>query len=145
MGVRVAQVERLADVVVGQADQRHTVARSVCQPRRQVGARRHQQGEVVEAGAAVGRYRPRLLDQVQQLCAAGAERGLGAVLAEQLQADRPAVVVEGALKVGDRQMHGPERELRGEPSPVARRRGLELLGILGRGSRLDRGELAHCS
>ena len=53
--VRVAEVDRLADEVVREADQRHAVAAGVGEPAREVDALGQQQGEVVEAGVAVRR------------------------------------------------------------------------------------------
>ena len=61
--VRVAEVDRLAHEVVGQADQRHAVAAGVREPAREVDALGQQQGEVVEAGVAVRRPGPGLLDE----------------------------------------------------------------------------------
>ena len=55
MPVGVAEVERLADEVVGEPGERHAVARRVREPAREVGALGQQQGEVVEAGVAVAR------------------------------------------------------------------------------------------
>src|SRR5207245_4712366 len=54
MSVRVAQVERLADEVIGQADQRHPVARGVREPAGEVGALGHGQGDVVAGGGSDG-------------------------------------------------------------------------------------------
>ena len=80
MAVRVAEVDRLADEVVRQAGQRHAVAGGVREPAREVGALRQEQREVVEAGVAARRPRARLLDEDEQLAAAGAERGASVLL-----------------------------------------------------------------
>ena len=79
--VGVAEVDRLADEVVGQAGQRHAVATGVRQPAREVGALGQQQREVVEAGVAVRGPGARLLDEHEQLPAARAERGPAVVAA----------------------------------------------------------------
>ena len=48
----IVEIERLAHPVVGSAGERHLVACHMQDPAREVGARRHQEGGVIEAGAA---------------------------------------------------------------------------------------------
>ena len=74
--VGVAQVERLADEVVGSARQLDAIADRVLHPAGQVRALGHQQREVEEAGVPVGGPRARLFDQTQELVAAGAQARL---------------------------------------------------------------------
>ena len=92
--VGVAQVEGLADEVVGRPRQGHALPCGVRQPAREVDPLRNEQREVEEARVAVSGPRSRQLGQVQQRLAAGAERGLAVGVLEHVQADRPAVVVE---------------------------------------------------
>ena len=92
--VGVAQVEGLADEVVGRPRQGHALASGVRQPAREIDPLRNEQREVEEARVAVSGPRSRQLGQVQQRLAAGAERGLAVGVLEHVQADRPAVVVE---------------------------------------------------
>ena len=75
VAVRVGEVERLADEVVGEAGERHPVAGRVREPAGEVGALGQQEGEVEEAGVADRGPRARLLVQDEQLAPAGAERG----------------------------------------------------------------------
>ena len=109
MPVRVAEIQRLADEVIGQAGHRHAVAGGMRQPAGEVGPLGHQQREVIEAGGT--RHGPcaRLLDQHQQLVAAGAQHRPRAALVEHLQADRLAVERERAAEVGHGQVHGADR------------------------------------
>ena len=51
-----------------------------------------------EAGVTVGRPRARLFDELQELGRARTERRLSAAFAEHLEADRAAVLVEGAFE-----------------------------------------------
>ena len=74
--VGIAQVERLADEVIRGAGQLDAVADRVLQPAGQVAALGHEQREVEETGVAVGGPRARLLDEVQELAAAGAQARL---------------------------------------------------------------------
>ena len=71
----VVEVEGLAHRVVGGAGERHLVARNVQDPAREVGARRHQERGVIEAGGArvVGLGIGPMLE-LEQGHAAGAER-----------------------------------------------------------------------
>ena len=110
--VGIAQVERLADEVVGEPDERHAVARRVREPAREVGALGHEQREVVEAGVADRRPRTGLLDEHQQLAPARAERRAAVSLLEQLEPDRRPVVLERALELRDGQVNRAERGLR---------------------------------
>ena len=64
--VGVAQVERLADEVVGEAVELHAVSRGVREPAREVGALGHEQREVEETGVAVGGSRAGLLDSTSR-------------------------------------------------------------------------------
>ncbi len=61
--VGVAQIERLADEVVGQPDERHAVADRMREPAREVDPPRDEEREVVEPGRAGNRSRARLLDE----------------------------------------------------------------------------------
>ncbi len=101
----VAEVERLADEVVGGAFERVAGGRQAAQGERQVGARRQQDREVEEAGGAA---RPLLgvgaADQLQQRRAVGrAERRLVTVVPQRHEPDH--LLVEGGLgrEVVDRQ------------------------------------------
>ena len=71
--VRVAEVERLADEVIGQPDERDAVARGMREPASEVDALGHEQGEVVEARISERRSRIPLLGEHEQLVVAGAE------------------------------------------------------------------------
>ena len=99
--VRVAEVDRLADVVVGESDQGHAVARGVRQPAREVRALGHAQGEMEEAGEAVGRPRARLLDETEELGAVHTERCPAHAAVEDVQADRTLVVRDRPLEIGN--------------------------------------------
>ena len=107
--VRVSEVDRLADVVVGEAGQRHPVARGVREPAGEVDAARHEQREVIEAGVSDGRPRARLLDEHDELGGVGAEGGVAAALLQHVQPDDGSVVVERAGEIGDGEVHRAHR------------------------------------
>ena len=115
VAVRVGEVDRLADRVVGEAVEAHVVAGGVGEPAREVGPGRHEQGEVEEAGVAVGRPRAGLLDEPQELAPTGPERGAPGAGVEQLEPDRRPVVGEGPLELRDGHVHragvGERRDL----------------------------------
>jgi len=51
MAIGIAEVDRLADIVVGEPGERDPVARRVGKPAREIGTVRQEQREVVEAAA----------------------------------------------------------------------------------------------
>jgi hypothetical protein len=126
--VGIAEVDRLADEVVREPDDRLALARRMGEPAREVGALRHEQREVVEAGVPGRRPRARLLDQDEQLARARPERGAPVVDRERLQPQRVLVVVERAPEVGDAQLDRAEARARRDLADRRRRR-LELLRI----------------
>ena len=73
--VRIAEVDRLADEVVGEPDERDAVARGVRQPAREIDAFGQEQREVIEARRVPRGAAPGVLHQHDQLAAAGAEPG----------------------------------------------------------------------
>ena len=102
--VGVAEVDRLAHEVVGGAGEADALAHGVRQPARQAGPVGQQQGEVEESRPPRRGLRARLLDELQQARPVHAERRAVIALREHVEADRPAVVVQRALEVGDRQV-----------------------------------------
>ena len=81
---------------------------------RELEPRRVQQREVVEAGVAAGRSRGGLLDEHEQVLAAGAERGAPVLAAVDLQADRGLVEAGGAREVRDAELDGAHAQRGGE-------------------------------
>ena len=77
-------------------------------------ARGVQQREVVEAGVAAGAAGAGVLDEHEQVLAAGAERGATVLAAVHPQADRALVEVDGAVEVGDGQLDGADPQRGGE-------------------------------
>jgi hypothetical protein len=73
-----------------------------------------QQREVVEARVAAGRARAGVLDEHEQVLAAGAQRGAAGLAPVQPQADRGRVEGDGALEVGDGELHGADPQRGGE-------------------------------
>ena len=121
--VGVAEVDRLADEVVGDADDRHLLAGGVREPAGEVGPLRHEQGEVVQARIAARGPRAGLLAEHEQVLAAGPERRPAVAAAVDAQADRALVVGDRAREVGDRQVDGAHARVhRAPPRPRARRR-----------------------
>ena len=110
--VGVVEVQRLADEVIGEAGERNAVARGVRQPAREVGALLDEQREVVEPRVAGGRPGARLLDEHEQLARADAQRRPARAVFQHAQPDGAAVVVQRALEVGHRQVHGAHRRQR---------------------------------
>jgi hypothetical protein len=84
------------------------------EPASQLPPGRQQEREVVEAGVAGRGTRARLLDEHEQLGAARAKRRTIVVALDHVEPDRRAVVVERALQVRDRQVHGAESEPGGQ-------------------------------
>ena len=103
--VRIAEVDRLADEVVGGAREADALAHGMRKPARETAPIGEQQREVEQARAAGRRLRARLLDELEQARVADAERRPAVVLRQHRQADRAAVVVERASEIGHRQMH----------------------------------------
>src|SRR5206468_5591445 len=69
-----AEMDRLADEVVGEADERNPLAGRVREPAGEVGALGDAQREVVEAGVPGRRPRTGLLDENEQLSVAAERR-----------------------------------------------------------------------
>ena len=103
--VGIAEVDGLADEVVGGAREPHALAYGVREPARQAGPVGQQQGEVEEPRAPRRRLRARLLDELEQARPTSAERCAAVALREHGKADGLAVVGQRALEVGDRQVH----------------------------------------
>ena len=99
--VGVGQVDRLGDAVVGRAADARAGDREAGGGAGELEPRRVQEREVVEPGVAAGAAGVRVLDEDEQVLAAGAERGAVAVAAVQSQADRGLVEVDRAVEVGD--------------------------------------------
>ena len=114
MPVRVSEVDRLADVVVGEAGQRHPVVRGVREPAGKRGALGNEQREVVQARVAVGGPGARLLDEPEELGGVGTEGGAAAALLQHVQPDDGSVVVERAGEIGDGEMNGAHRRRGGK-------------------------------
>ena len=105
--VGVAEVDRLADEVVGRARQAHALAHRVGDPEREAAPVRQQQREVEQPGAPGRRLRARHLDQLEQ--ARTVRRRASRDRRPAPGPSRPidvAVVLERALEIGDREMHG---------------------------------------
>ena len=79
MAVGIAQIERLADKVVGEPDQRHTIADGVVKPPGEVKAFGKQQRDVVEAGVAGARARARLFDEDKEFTSGNTQRHLAVI------------------------------------------------------------------
>ena len=113
--VGVAQIERLTDEVIGRAGQLNAVGDGVLHPPREVAALGHEQGEVKEAGVAVGRTGPGLLDEVEELHAVGrAKAGLAAAHPEHVETDRLDVVGQRPREVRHGEMDGADGGGRGD-------------------------------
>lgn len=129
VAVGIREVDRLADVVVGEALERDAVAGGMREPAGEIGALRHEQREVVEAGIAVGGARAVLLHQDEHGALAAPERKRALALLERLEADGCPVVGERLLEIRDGQVYGSEpgqrRELRGSIRCLR----LEFLGV----------------
>ena len=103
--VRVAQVERLADEVVGDSGHRHLLADCVGEPGGEVAPFRDEEREVEETRVARRRLGARNLVEDEQL-RISADGGAPVPLLAHPKPDRLSVVVERALEVGDRQLDG---------------------------------------
>jgi hypothetical protein len=104
--VGIAQVEGLADRMVGGAGERQLLAQRVRQPAGQRGARRDEQREVEQPGRPRRGAGARDLVEDQQLAAARPQpRGRAGAL-EDPQPDRPLVVGHRPAEVGDGQADG---------------------------------------
>ena len=112
--VGVAEVDGLADEVVGGTREPHALTHGMREPARQAGPIGQQQREVEQARAPGRRLCAGLLDELQQTRLAGAERGATVALGQDVEADRPPVVVERAPEVGDGEVHGAHVRLRGD-------------------------------
>src|SRR5581483_5548932 len=121
----------------------HPVSNGVREPARQVGALRHQQGEVIEAGVPPRGTRARPLDEDQQLAPAGAQRSPASASLKELQPDGRLVVADRPLEVGDRQVHRAERRPRRDLGRGRRAGGLELLRVAD--ARLGPGLVCGCA
>ena len=93
VAVGVGQVDRLGDAVVGRAADARAGDGEPLRGARELEPRGVQEREVVEAGVAPGGARVRVLDEHEQVLAAGAERGAVVLAAVQPQADRGLVEV----------------------------------------------------
>ncbi len=113
--VGIAQIDRLADVVIGEALDPRLVARRVREPAREARPVGHEQRDVVEAGVTVGRLRARLFDEADEL-GVGAERRAAVLAGEHAQPDDALPVLERAVEIGDGELDG---------SHVRRRRDLD--------------------
>jgi hypothetical protein len=102
--VGIAEIDRLADEVVGETCQRDSVAGGVGEPAREARTVGGQEREVEEPGVAVPRPGSRLLDENEQLGAAHAERQPLAVLPQHPKADLLLVIASRALELGDREL-----------------------------------------
>ena len=69
---------------------------------------------MVEAGVAPGGAGVRVLDEDEQVLAAGAERGAAVLAAMQPQADRGLVEADGPVEVGDGELDGAHPQRGGE-------------------------------
>ena len=113
--VGVAQIERLADEVVGRAGQLNAVGDGVLHPPGEVATLGHEQGEVEEAGVAVGRTGAGLLDEVEELHAVGrAKPGLAAAHPEHVETDRLDVVGQRPREVRHGEVDGADGGGRGD-------------------------------
>ena len=109
VSVRIGEVDRLADEVVGHPEQWHPVLGGVGEPAREISPLRHAQGEVVEPRVPPRPPRARLLDEAEQLDPVGTERGSAALSPDQLEADHAAVVAERAVELADQSSTAPIR------------------------------------
>ena len=117
VAVRIAQIKRLADAVVGRAIERHVRGQQTLQRIGQRGARRIQDRDVVQAGRAGWRRRaafalPGIQTDVVMIAARGEKGRLVAEPLLQLEPEHAAVEGERAVEVGHLQMHVADADVR---------------------------------
>ena len=102
--VGIGEIERLADEVVREPDQRHAVARGVRKPAGEIRALRHEKREMVEAGVSHTRACSDLLDENEQHAPIATERNAAITVIDRLKPHSVSIVRERALEIGDRQV-----------------------------------------
>ena len=112
--VRVGQVDRLRDAVVGGAGDRGVGQRKALDRACELLARGVQQRVVVEPGVAAGGPRARLLVEHHEVLPARAERRDGVFAAVQPQPEPVLVEADRAVEAGDGEVHGAQPERRGQ-------------------------------
>ena len=145
VAVGIGQVDRLGDAVVGRAADARAGGG---EPLR--GARQLERARGAAARSGRGRRGGRrgralaVLDEDEQVLAAGAERGAAVLAAVQPQADRVLVEGDRAVEVGDGQLDGAHPQRRGEDRSLGvglgRGHGLR---IAARGARLEWQDVTH--
>src|SRR5271165_1006043 len=96
VAVGIAEIDGLADEMVGEPDEGDAVARGVRQPCRKLLALGQQQREVIQAAVSGGPPGVTLLHEDQQLATIDAKRRLDGVLIEHRQADDLLVELQRA-------------------------------------------------
>jgi hypothetical protein len=105
VAVRVGEVDRLGDAVVGGAVDARARLGQAGRGARELEPRRVQERDVVEAGVAARGPRGRVGDEHEQVGVPARGQGRGAgVAGAHAQAERALVEVEGAVEVGDGEM-----------------------------------------
>ena len=117
--VGVGKVDRLVRAVVGGAVDRNAELGDAPAGARELLARGEEQREVVEAGVVAGGRRRAVLVQHDEVLAAGAQRGVGAVALADGQPDHLRVEADRAVEVGDPQVDRAERASRRRAGPVS--------------------------
>jgi len=126
--VGIAQVERLADAVIGSAVERNLRLDQTAQRIAQRRAGRIEDREMVQAGRALGRRRaaaalPGVEPDVMMITAGRNERRLQAKPLRQLKAEYAAIKGQRPVDIGDLQMHVADADAcvdRGGDHPVPR-------------------------
>ena len=131
VAVGVAEVDRLADVVIREPLEPNPVTRGMGKPAREIGALRNEQREVEEPRVAARRTSARLLDEHEQLAPGDTERRAAVARLERLEADNRAVVVERGCEVRHAELDRAHRRV-GRDLGRRRARRLELLRVAGR-------------
>ena len=141
VAVRIGEVDRLRDAVVGGALDRRAGHGEAAQRLREREPVREEQREVVQAGVAAGGLRGRVFDEHDEVRGVGAEHGRGLVLAADPEAERVLVEGDRAVEAGDGEMDRAEPQRRGERG---RGRGGGRGGRGGHANRIARGgRFAH--
>ena len=119
VAVHVGEVERLADTVVRGALHHRLGLDEATERSREIGARRHEDGEVIEAGGAAHARRRLALREHEKIRTAGAKPGGPSLAAMDREAEMRLVEPDRTIQIGNRQMDRADVRGRIDHSPLS--------------------------